>query len=374
MKNPLLKNLVNILSICFILLWGTTSCSTDDTDQSNLKAFFSFQPEEVLVGKTVNFINESSGVDEKTEYVWDFGDGNSTTNKNASHIYEEIGEGIYEVTLKVKSSNTEVAVKKELIISLSNSINDRKTLTEKLSDDKIMTCAHRANHITTPENSLSGIIDAIDKNIDMVEIDIRETKDGQLVLMHDKTINRTTNGSGNVSSYSLQELQGFKLYNTNGVLTDEKIPSLKEVLLLARGKIYIDLDISKKAKFNKVYPVVKQYGMLHQVLFYSSNRNVINTIISKETTLLPMPIIRNESDFNKYKNLDLKVVHYTNDSFNQNLVNKAKEKGWKIFMNVYINSNTTPTDDNYFQVNRVKTLEGNIIQTDFPVLVKRYIN
>ena len=204
---------------------------------------------------------------------------------------------------------------------------------------------------------------------------ITKTNDGKLVLMHDETIDRTTDGSGDVSSYTLQDIQKFKLKNSNGVLTNEKVPSLKEVLAITRGKVYIDLDISKKASFDKVYPVVKQFGMLKQVLFYSSKLDVIKTMLNKDSEVIAMPIIDGNDRFGDYENLqNIKVVHYTNDSFNQTLVDKAKAKGWYIFMNAYVNTPTTPDDDNYNQVDKVSTLAGNIIQTDHAVLVKKHLN
>lgn len=358
---------------CILFLCGIISCSSDHIDSPALEASFSFQPEEVLVGDAVHFINESVGTNEYTEYTWGFGDGNTAKTKNPSNTYTKIGEGIYEVTLTIKNENTESATKEDLTLSLSSILDGRKSLMEKLADGNIITCAHRANHTKSPENSISAINDAITEGIGMIEIDIRETRDGKLVLMHDATINRTTNGSGDVSSYTLHELQEFKLYN-KGLLTDEKIPSLKEVLALARGKLYIDLDISKKASFDAIYPVVKQFGMLKQVLFYSSELDVIKRMLNKDSEVVAMPIIDGDSRFEDYLNLGLKIVHYTSSSFNQNFIQKAKEKGWYVFVNSYVNSETTPLDDNYGQIDKVIALGGNIIQTDHPVLVEKYLN
>ena len=60
--------------------------------------------------------------------------------------------------------------------------------------DKILVVSHRADWRNAPENSLQGIQNCIDMGVDMVEIDLKRTKDGHLVVMHDKTINRTMNG------------------------------------------------------------------------------------------------------------------------------------------------------------------------------------
>jgi glycerophosphoryl diester phosphodiesterase len=200
-------------------------------------------------------------------------------------------------------------------------------------------------------------------------LDIRQTKDGQLVLMHDTTIDRTTNGSGKVSDFLLEELQQFNLYKENGTLTNEKIPTLKEVLKLTRGKIYIDLDIDKKASFSKVFPLIDQYGMLKQVLFYSSELNVIKDMINlNNENVLVMPIVRNQNDFNQYSNFDIDVIQFNVDD--TSVEQQIKNKEWYIFRNAYVNTNVTPQTDNFTQLNEVINVGGSIVQTDNPLEVK----
>ncbi len=371
-----MKSSFTTLYSLYFLIAGAVSCGPGSMDVEIL-ASFSFNPkEEILVGNTVHFINESVNTNESAVYTWDFGDGNSSVSENPSHSYTKIGEGTYEVILTVKQDDVESVAKKSLAVSLNSIIDGRKTLVEKLSDNKIMTCAHRANVSSTnaPENSITAIKGVIAENIGMIEIDVRETKDGKLVLMHDATIDRTTNGSGKVNGYSLKELKEYKLYDKNGILTDERMPTLEEVLLLARGNLYIDLDISSKANFSRVYPVIKQYGMVKQVLFYSSSITVIRSMIDRDSNVIAMARIRNESDFDNYSSLDLKVVHYGKSSFYQSLVQKAKDKGWYVFILAYVNTSMTPDNDAFTKINTITSLmENGIVQTDYPVLVKRHL-
>lgn len=105
-----------------------------------------------------------------------------------------------------------------------------------IQDSMIMVVAHRGVHNHFPENSFPAIREAVEKGIDVVEIDIRHTKDSVLVLMHDKTINRTTNGHGLVENYTLAELKKFRLRNTDGTPSKEQIPVLEEIFLLLTGK------------------------------------------------------------------------------------------------------------------------------------------
>jgi glycerophosphoryl diester phosphodiesterase len=207
----------------------------------------------------------------------------------------------------------------------------------------------------------------------MVEIDIRLTKDGQLVLMHDASIDRTTNGSGNVSNYTLQQLQQFNLHNENGVITNEKIPTLEEVFAMARGKVFINLDINDKAPFVDVYPVVKRFGMVNQVQFYTKDDILIRSIINTNQNLVVLPYINTTSEFNAYANTNLDIVHYSDTSYNTTLIQLAKSKGWSVYANVYVNTNATPQSDNNTLLDNFIALKGNVIQTDFPEYIKSYL-
>lgn len=356
--------------ISFLLI---ASCSKDDivntSGTSNIVAAFSISEDSPLVDEVIQFTNESTGLESDSSFKWDFGDGSSSTLKSPTHIYNELGD--YIVKLIVRNGSSETNVSKELIVSLSNDISGRTTLKSKLDvlNGKIMVCAHRGNHSDAPENSLKSIADAINNEITMVELDVRQTKDGELVLMHDKSINRTTNGTGDVDDYTLEELKQYNLYKNNGTLTNEKIPSLKEVLELSRGKIYIDLDIDKKASFNKVYTVVNQYGMLKQVLFYSSEFNVIREMLNlNDSEVIPMPIVRNQNDFNQYKNLNINVLQFNVDD--NSLQQQVQNEGWYIFRNAYVNTSATPQSDNFSQLNKVIDAGGSIVQTDNPLEVK----
>src|SRR5262249_6466235 len=75
----------------------------------------------------------------------------------------------------------------------------------------ILTSAHRGEHLRHPENSLPAIQAAIDAGMDFVELDVRTTADGNLVLMHDRTVDRMTNGQGAVASMTLAEVRKLDL-------------------------------------------------------------------------------------------------------------------------------------------------------------------
>lgn len=143
-----------------------------------------------------------------------------------------------------------------------------QSLIQNLEDSQnkeIIVVAHRGDWRNAPENSLQAIKNCIEMGVDMVEIDIRETKDGQLVLMHDETVDRTTNGNGQVKKMTLAELKELRLVDGLGVVTAHQIPTLEEALLVAKGKILVNLDKSYKI-FDKCYDIMEKTGTLDQVV------------------------------------------------------------------------------------------------------------
>ncbi len=357
----------------FLTLFVLFACSGGDDSAQTIKALFSAETTETFVNEPLTFKNESTG--DFNAVFWDFGDGATSSESNPKHTY--LNAGNYNATLKVKNTSTitESVFSKTIVVAMSNDVSGRISLKEKLStlNGKIMVCAHRAIEAGYPENALSAIQNAINLGIEMVELDIRETKDGELVLMHDATITRTTSGTGNVSSYTLQEIKQFNLKKADGSLTTEKIPTLKEVFDLARGKIYINLDIDEKASFSKVYPLAKQYGMLKQVMFYTKNNTTIRSMLTTNANLLVLPYIDDETEFNSFSNVTLGIVHYSDTSFNPTLVKKASDKSISVYANVYVNTSTTPQSDGNFLIDKFITLKGSVVQTDHPEYIKAYL-
>ncbi len=147
-------------------------------------------------------------------------------------------------------------------------ISHIESLIQNLKDSKsnqVIVVAHRGDWRNAPENSLLAIQKCIDMGVDMVEIDVQRTKDGHLVLMHDKTINRTSNGKGRVEKYTLSQLKNYFLRDAEGGLTHEKIPTLEEALLLAENKILVNLDKSYRY-FEDCYAVIEKTHTTNQVL------------------------------------------------------------------------------------------------------------
>lgn len=134
---------------------------------------------------------------------------------------------------------------------------------------KVLVVAHRGDWRNAPENSLQAYQNCIDMGVDMIEIDLQKTKDNQLVIMHDRTLDRTTDGKGNVSDYTLAELKKFHLKNGLGRVTFHPIPTLEEVLNLAKGKILINIDKGYDY-FKDAYALLVKTQTVDQVVIKSS--------------------------------------------------------------------------------------------------------
>lgn len=102
--------------------------------------------------------------------------------------------------------------------------------------------------------------------VDIIELDVRMSKDGVPVIIHDLTLERTTTGKGNVADWTLDSLKTLYLKDATGVTTQERIPTLEEALNLTKDKIIVYLDKSVD-KVEKLLPILQKTGTLNQAMF-----------------------------------------------------------------------------------------------------------
>jgi len=131
--------------------------------------------------------------------------------------------------------------------------------------------AHRGAHNGIPENTLAAYQKAIDLGCDFVEIDVRTTKDGQFVSMHNSTIDHYVDGkTGKVSEMTLAEIRSLDV----GIRLGEQwkgtqVPTFEEILQLCKGKIGIYLDL-KDAPIPALVGLIRKYGMERDIIWYIS--------------------------------------------------------------------------------------------------------
>lgn len=141
-----------------------------------------------------------------------------------------------------------------------------------------MVVAHRGCHAaapdhgfndTAPENSLAALQRCIAIGADVMETDVRRAADGTLVMLHDATVDRTTDGTGKLSELTLADLQKLRLRTDEGgaqaPLTDQRVVTLEQMLAASKGHILLNLDV-KDAIYVQVVDAVTRAGMQHQVI------------------------------------------------------------------------------------------------------------
>ncbi len=145
-----------------------------------------------------------------------------------------------------------------------------KSLLAALDDstsNQVLVAAHRAGWRVAPENSLSGMAKCIEMGADVIETDVRRTKDGQYVIIHDKTLDRTTTGTGRVEQFTLAELRQLRLKDADGKSTDERLPTLPDVVTLTRGKILVYWDKAED-EIDQLHAQLKALDGTDNALFY----------------------------------------------------------------------------------------------------------
>jgi glycerophosphoryl diester phosphodiesterase len=207
----------------------------------------------------------------------------------------------------------------------------------------VFVAAHRGDSRNAPENSIRALKKCIEMGVDIMETDVRLTKDSVLVLMHDTSIDRTTTGKGKLSDYTYAELQKFYLTGGLNRKTYERIPTFEEFMLIAKGKILINVDKSWKY-MDKVVEVLKKTGTLRQALIkgedsyaevYTKYGLLINDVFY-------IPIVREEQTslntfvdgyLNKTHPIAFEVLYSFEKSPMFEQIKKMKQRGTRIWVN-----------------------------------------
>ena len=158
----------------------------------------------------------------------------------------------------------------------------------------VMVTAHRGYHIDIPENSLAGLRIAAELGADFVEVDVRHTSDEVLVLMHDGTVDRTTNGTGNVDELTWEDISALQLIIGNPEITDSMmVPLFSDALALAEElgvMLYVD---QKTHRYDLVLEVI-QDGDYYDVALIRDDWGTIQQMAPLDSELLVMPSVEDD--------------------------------------------------------------------------------
>ncbi|MGJ7505318.1 MULTISPECIES: glycerophosphodiester phosphodiesterase family protein [unclassified Variovorax] len=137
------------------------------------------------------------------------------------------------------------------------------------SNPRVLVAAHRGAWRELPENSISALDDAIAQGADIIELDVRATRDDVLVLLHDPTLERTTTGRGAVAALDFDQVRRARLKPRDGgsalVPTHERLPTLASALEAARDRVVVNIDVKDTLMADHVAQAVIAAGMADQV-------------------------------------------------------------------------------------------------------------
>lgn len=156
-----------------------------------------------------------------------------------------------------------------------NAQDDTKKFVLKPPGNGVYVIAHRGAHRGIPENSLPAYRKAIDLGCDFIEIDVRTTRDGRIVSMHNSSVDEYVKGSsGKVREMTFDEIRALDIGSMSGPeWKGTEVPSFEEILQLCRGRIGIYLDL-KDASVPELINIIKQYKMERDIVWYISSSRI----------------------------------------------------------------------------------------------------
>jgi glycerophosphoryl diester phosphodiesterase len=245
-------------------------------------------------------------------------------------------------------------------------------LRRKLLDPngEVLVAAHRAAHAKYPENSIEAIREAVRLNVDIIEIDVKVSKDGIPFLMHDRTMDRTTNGKGDPEELTWDELQKLSIVD-KGKVTKGRIPSLEAALTAAHGQLLVDLDL-KTDRIEEVMKIVEKTDMQEYVLFFDSDFNVLQRVKNHDGNLMIMPRANNlQQADSAIAMFDPPVVHIDFDCYTKDVVSTIKGSLARVWINALGDPDTEIRNNKAKKALKKLLSDGaNIIQTDEPALLR----
>lgn len=230
----------------------------------------------------------------------------------------------------------------------AQSMPDQKLPFKLYNDNKdgFVVIAHRGASAYHPENTMSAFRAAYEMGAEMIELDVTLSKDGIPVVIHDETLDRTTNGAGTVSDFSLDEL---KKLDTGSWFSEEHsgepFPTLEEVLEFAKDRISLNIEIKTEAVTDnarggieeKALELVKKYEMEQHVLFSSFDYRVTKHLKELDVNI-PSALLYEKQQSAKRSPAQL-IKDYNADAFNcsyrqfsKSWAKDASDAGFPVFV------------------------------------------
>lgn len=196
------------------------------------------------------------------------------------------------------------------------------------SADRIpMVSAHRGGpYPGFPENSLEACAHVLRFTPAIIELDVAMTKDSVLVLMHDDALDRTTTGSGLVIESTFAEIEALFLEDSEGNLTEFKVPTFREALVWTKGKALLTVDVKKSVPFQKIIEEIRATGSEAHAAVISYSFSAAKKLHELAPELMLSVTIRNEEEINLFEQTNIpwtRVIAFTGTSERSFELNQA---------------------------------------------------
>ncbi len=200
--------------------------------------------------------------------------------------------------------------------------------------------AHRGASQYAPENTIAAFDLAVSQGADAIELDVKLSADGKAVVIHDQTVDRTTDGSGRVDHIKLQDLKKLNAQYRFDTYTGERIPTLDEVFESVGKRIFINVELTNYATRNDdlvpvVAEIVKRHQLSKEVLFSSfvpGNLKKIKTLLPgvPVALLASQGILGITSRSALFTQLSPNIIHPYVKDVNQRYMNIERKRGRRV--------------------------------------------
>ena len=277
------------------------------------------------------------------------------------------------------------------IVSYAQRLNEILSDLAAPANQSVLVVSHRGDWRNAPENSLQAFQNSIDMGVDMVELDLQKTKDGEIIVIHDRTLNLTTNGSGMTDDYTLAELKKLRLKNAAGGVTRHTIPTLREAMQLCKGKILVNVDKGYEY-FKDVHKILEETGTANQCVVkerlpYKTVKEQHNDILDKVIFMPKADLCRSDAEsiidsyLQNMKPWAFEVRFSQVDDKVLRILKKLRDNGIPIFVNaLWSAQNAGHDDDRAVELRQPDESWGwlvqqgfKLIQTDRPALLLEYL-
>lgn len=228
--------------------------------------------------------------------------------------------------------------------------------------------AHRGSSRAAPENTMAALSAAVEEMAEWAEIDVQETRDGQVVLSHDNTLKRVAGVNKRVADLSYEEVLKLDVGSWfSDEYKGEPMPALTQVMEFAKGKINLNIEIKNLGNDSqlpqKVLELINEYEMQEQCVVTSTNMNYLSRIKELQPEIRTGHIL-SAAYGNYYSNANIDFISIRSNFVTESLMERSHEEGKAVHVWTVNTKN---------ELERLKNLGVDNIITDYPVLAREIL-